>query len=196
MDRLNAYFRLTLQPPVAGVIHGGQAKGDVALGRDQRHHVARFDRVVRRWQSNRQVITLQPVQIEEHFRLPGRLGCGQHDRQIQLPCVDRRALFDCPSQLCSSGQLGEFGVDRYVDNRWLERLGAAMLVSLINDSVQIIQNQPSPSDNSGQTNTILLPSTTANASKLAEKVRDSMINIPALIYQNQTASPASMWRAM
>ncbi|MBC7380379.1 MAG: type IV secretion system protein VirB10, partial [Burkholderiaceae bacterium] len=31
----------------------------------------------------------------------------------------------------------------------------------------------------------LLPSTTDNSSKLAEKVLDSTINIPPLIYQNQ-----------
>jgi type IV secretion system protein VirB10 len=38
---------------------------------------------------------------------------------------------------------------------------------------------------SGNADTILLPSTTSNTSKLAEKVLDSTINIPPLIYQNQ-----------
>jgi len=32
---------------------------------------------------------------------------------------------------------------------------------------------------------VLFPSTAGNASKLAEKVLDSTINIPPLIYQNQ-----------
>ena len=36
-----------------------------------------------------------------------------------------------------------------------------------------------------QADTIVLPSTTANTSKLAEKVLDSTIHIPPLIYQNQ-----------
>ena len=81
-----------------------------------------------------------------------------------------------------TGPLGESGIDGHVDNRWSERLGAAMLLSLIDDSVKlIIQNQAN--DRSGDT--IVLPSTTANASKLAEKVLDSTINIPPLIYQNQ-----------
>ncbi len=81
-----------------------------------------------------------------------------------------------------TGQLGESGIDGYVDNRWGERIGAAMLLSLIDDSVKlIIQNQA----NDTQTNTVVLPSTTANTSKLAEKVLDSTINIPPLIYQNQ-----------
>ena len=81
-----------------------------------------------------------------------------------------------------TGQLGESGIDGYVDNRWVERIGAAMLLSLIDDSVKlVIQNQASDR----QADTIVLPSTTANTSKLAEKVLDSTINIPPLIYQNQ-----------
>lgn len=81
-----------------------------------------------------------------------------------------------------TGQLGESGIDGYVDNRWGERIGAAMLLSLIDDSVKlVIQNQA----NETQANTVVLPSTTANSSKLAEKVLDSTINIPPLIYQNQ-----------
>ena len=81
-----------------------------------------------------------------------------------------------------TGQLGESGIDGYVDNRWFERIGAAMLLSLIDDSVKlVIQNQA----NDTQANTVVLPSTTANTSKLAEKVLDSTINIPPLIYQNQ-----------
>ncbi|MGS0754109.1 type IV secretion system protein VirB10 [Roseateles sp. GG27B] len=81
-----------------------------------------------------------------------------------------------------TGQLGESGIDGYVDNRWGERIGAAMLLSLIDDSVKlVIQNQASDT----QANTVVLPSTTANTSKLAEKVLDSTINIPPLVYQNQ-----------
>ena len=81
-----------------------------------------------------------------------------------------------------TGQLGESGIDGYVDNRWGERIGAAMLLSLIDDSVKlVIQGQ----SNDGNASTIVLPSTTSNTSKLAEKVLDSTINIPPLIYQNQ-----------
>ncbi|MGY4828630.1 type IV secretion system protein VirB10 [Sphaerotilaceae bacterium SBD11-9] len=81
-----------------------------------------------------------------------------------------------------TGQLGDSGIVGYVDNRWVERIGAAMLLSLIDDSVKlVIQNQASDQ----QADTIVLPSTTSNTSKLAEKVLDSTINIPPLIYQNQ-----------
>lgn len=82
----------------------------------------------------------------------------------------------------ATGPLGESGVQGHVDNRWGERIGAAMLLSLIDDSVKlIIQNQA----NEGNAETIVLPSTTSNSSKLAGKVLDSTINIPPLIYSNQ-----------
>ena len=82
----------------------------------------------------------------------------------------------------ATGQLGESGIDGYVDNRWGERIGAAMLLSLIDDSVQLaLQHESSNS----QSNSVVLPSTTSNTGKLAEKVLDSTINIPPLIYQNQ-----------
>ena len=45
----------------------------------------------------------------------------------------------------------------------------------------VIQTQT----NDGIGDTIIFPSTTASTSKLAEKVLDSTINIPPLIYQNQ-----------
>lgn len=84
-----------------------------------------------------------------------------------------------------TGPLGESGVDGYMDKRWGERIGAAVLMSLIDDSVKlIIQNQSQQSNLDGSS-TVILPSATANSSKLAEKVLDSTINIPPLIYQNQ-----------
>jgi type IV secretion system protein VirB10 len=82
----------------------------------------------------------------------------------------------------ATGPLGESGIDGHVDNRWGSRIGAAMLLSLIDDSVKlVIQNQASDRN----ADTIVLPSTTGNTSKLAEKVLESTINIPPLIYQNQ-----------
>jgi type IV secretion system protein VirB10 len=82
-----------------------------------------------------------------------------------------------------TGQLGESGVDGYVDNRWLERIGAAMLLSLIDDAVKLTLANETQADGS----TVVLQSTTSTTSKLAEKVLDSTINIPPVIYQNQGA---------
>ncbi len=84
-----------------------------------------------------------------------------------------------------TGQLGESGIDGYVDNRWGERLGAAMLLSLIDDSVKLVIQQQSGEGAGNGGSTVVLPSTTAQTSKLAEKVLESTINIPPLIYQNQ-----------
>ncbi len=81
-----------------------------------------------------------------------------------------------------TGALGESGIGGYVDNRWSERLGAAMLVSLIDDAVKVAVTD---SNTSSGNSTVLLPGTTATGSKLAEKVLDSTINIPPLLYQNQ-----------
>ena len=82
----------------------------------------------------------------------------------------------------ATGPLGESGIEGHVDNRWGERLGAAMLLSLIDDSVKLVIQQQS---NAGDGSTLVLPATTANTSRLAEKVLDSTINIPPLVYQNQ-----------
>lgn len=81
-----------------------------------------------------------------------------------------------------TGALGESGIGGYVDNRWVERLGAALLVSLINDAVKIAAIDASASTGNS---TVVLPSTTETGSKLAEKVLEATINIPPLLYQNQ-----------
>ncbi len=81
-----------------------------------------------------------------------------------------------------TGALGESGIGGYVDNRWPERIGAAMLVSLIDDAVKIAATD---SNSTTGSSTVLLPSTTAAGSKLAEKVLEATINIPPLLYQNQ-----------
>lgn len=81
-----------------------------------------------------------------------------------------------------TGPLGESGVDGHVDNRWGERIGAAMLLSLIDDTVKVMV-----SSKAGQGDTVVLSSTTNAGGDLAEKVLDSTINIPPLIHQHQGA---------
>lgn len=82
----------------------------------------------------------------------------------------------------ATGPLGESGLEGHVNNRWRERIGAAMLVSLIDDALNVVvQNQTE--DRGGDT--VVLGSTTGNASELAEKVLDSTINIPPVISQHQ-----------
>lgn len=82
----------------------------------------------------------------------------------------------------ATGALGEAGVDGHVDNRWPERIGAALLLSLIDDAVQlVVQNQATER----QGDTIVLSSTTERTRDLAEMVLESTIDIPPLIYRNQ-----------
>lgn len=81
----------------------------------------------------------------------------------------------------ATGQLGESGIDGHVDNRWIERIGSAMLLSIIDDAVQLTLDK----QGGGQGDTVVLPSAVSGSGKLAEKVLDSTINIPPLIYQNQ-----------
>ncbi len=78
------------------------------------------------------------------------------------------------------GQLGESGIGGHVDNRWPERIGAALLISLIDDSIKaLLQN------GNEQGNQVYLSSTSAQGSKLAEEVLKTTVNIPPLLYQNQ-----------
>jgi type IV secretion system protein VirB10 len=85
----------------------------------------------------------------------------------------------------ATGPLGESGMDAHVDNRWGERIGGAMLLSLIDDAVQLVVENQSKGNQAGDSRTIVLPSTTDNTSKLAEQVLESTIQIPPLLYQNQ-----------
>lgn len=81
-----------------------------------------------------------------------------------------------------TGPLGESGVDGHVDNRWGERIGAALLLSLIDDAVRI-----TVAHQTEQTGGVVLSSTTDTGSDLASKVLESTIGIPPVITQHQGA---------
>lgn len=82
-----------------------------------------------------------------------------------------------------TGELGESGIGGYVDNRWVERLGAALLLSLIEDAVKITVAKANDGGSAGTT--VQLPGTADTSQKMAEMVLASTINIPPLIYANQ-----------
>lgn len=79
----------------------------------------------------------------------------------------------------ATGALGESGLGGHVDNRWPERIGAALLLSLIEDTVKLA--------GSGDGGTVVLSSTTERTGTLAEEVLKSTINIPPLLYANPGA---------
>jgi type IV secretion system protein VirB10 len=81
------------------------------------------------------------------------------------------------------GQLGASGIDGHVNNRWGERISAALLLALIDDAVKIVIADKQSGTGGGDTN-IVLGGTAQTGSRMAEKVLDSTINIPPTISRN------------
>lgn len=78
--------------------------------------------------------------------------------------------------------LGTSGLDGVVDNHWGKRLGAAFMLSLVQDVVGIKQAQAQGGTNGG---TVIVQNTGQTANTMAERVLDSTINIKPTIYKNQ-----------
>lgn len=76
----------------------------------------------------------------------------------------------------STDRLGASGVTGKVDNRWGLRIGSALLVSLISDTMEVIADRNKKS-------TVFVDSETKDTSQdIAEKVLDKYINLPPIIY--------------
>ncbi|MCE2661134.1 MAG: type IV secretion system protein VirB10, partial [Rubrivivax sp.] len=75
------------------------------------------------------------------------------------------------------------GVTGDINNRWVERIGAALLLSLIDDAIKLQVNEASAQ--SGGSATVVLPNTAATTSRLAEKVLENTIHIPPIITAHQ-----------
>ncbi|WP_157270536.1 TrbI/VirB10 family protein [Azohydromonas aeria] len=80
------------------------------------------------------------------------------------------------------GPLGASGIDGYVNNRWGERITAALLLALIDDAVKIVIADKQ--QGSGGDTNIVFGGTAQTGSRMAEKVLDSTINIPPTISRN------------
>jgi type IV secretion system protein VirB10 len=70
-----------------------------------------------------------------------------------------------------------------VDNHWWQRIGASVLLSLVEDAFayKTAQESTSRSGNS----VVLLPSTSQQTQTLAGKILDNTINIPPTLTRNQ-----------
>lgn len=75
--------------------------------------------------------------------------------------------------------LGRSGLEGWVDNHFLERFGAAILMSFVSDSVAAALKN----DNSGVTN--YYGNTASSGSKVVEKMLESSANIPSTLVKNQ-----------
>lgn len=72
---------------------------------------------------------------------------------------------------------GAAGVEGQIDNHWMQRIGAAFLLSLVQDAVAV----KASNDGGGVT----VVNTTNTSKSLAEKVLDSTINIPPTLTRNR-----------
>jgi type IV secretion system protein VirB10 len=86
----------------------------------------------------------------------------------------------------ATGSLGEAGVDGFVDNRWGQRIGAALLVAMIDDALAAAVNSAG-GGNTGTSNTFVMSNTASTSGRMGDKVLDATINLPPLIVQNQGA---------
>jgi|GEM_PF-979397 len=78
--------------------------------------------------------------------------------------------------------LGRMGIDGAVDNHWGERLGAAFLLSLVQDSIGYLASRSNSSNG-----TVVFENTQQTGNDMADKVLNSTINIPPTITKNQGA---------
>lgn len=82
----------------------------------------------------------------------------------------------------AADQVGANGMPGFIDNHWMERIGAAFLLSLVDNAVQI-QVAKESQGSSNTSGSVSSPYSTA--SSLSEKVLDSTINIPPTLYKNR-----------
>jgi type IV secretion system protein VirB10 len=78
--------------------------------------------------------------------------------------------------------LGRSGLEGWVDNHFWQRFGAAILITLLHDSVAAIANRAVPTDSGGTTN---IYSGGSGGERVVEKILESTVNIPPTIVKNQ-----------
>jgi type IV secretion system protein VirB10 len=91
--------------------------------------------------------------------------------RLKIPLVDAQVV----------GQLGEAGIDGWVDTHFWERFGNAMMLSTVQDVAAAAANS-APSKNR---NTDYTENSRAAAAEMAKTALDNSINIPPTIYKNQ-----------
>jgi type IV secretion system protein VirB10 len=82
----------------------------------------------------------------------------------------------------TSDAVGTVGVDGDIDNHWWDRIGAAFLLSLVDDAVKL-ETAKQGAQSSGGTQSF--QATTGTTKSIAEKVLDSTINIAPTLTKNR-----------
>jgi len=78
--------------------------------------------------------------------------------------------------------LGRSGLDGYVDNHWFERLGAAFMLSIVQDAIGY---ETAKAQSSGGGGSVTFTNSSQTGDQMASKILDSTINIPPTISKNQ-----------
>jgi type IV secretion system protein VirB10 len=82
----------------------------------------------------------------------------------------------------SADSVGASGVTGYVDNHWFDRIGAAFLLSYVQDVIQYKTTQATPP---GTATTPTYTNSTNTATSMTDKVLNSTINIPPTMLKNR-----------
>jgi type IV secretion system protein VirB10 len=80
--------------------------------------------------------------------------------------------------------LGAAGLDGEVDNHWGQRIGASLMLSLIDDAFAY-EIAKAGAGNGTSTQPVAFQGTQQQSQRIAEKVLDSTINIPPTLYKKQ-----------
>jgi len=108
----------------------------------------------------------------------------QGQRRVFILSARIRTLNGVTVQIDSlaADALGRMGIDGEVDNHWGERLGAAFMLSLVQDSIGYLASRSNSSNG-----TVVFENTEQTGNDMATRVLNSTINIPPTVTKNQGA---------
>uniref|UniRef100_UPI003F4FD238 type IV secretion system protein VirB10 n=1 Tax=Caballeronia sp. LjRoot34 TaxID=3342325 RepID=UPI003F4FD238 len=119
-------------------------------------------------------------QVNTEYR--ANLGQGQRRVFILSARIKTPAGVTVEIDSPAADALGRMGVGGYVNNHWGERIGAALLLGLVQDSIGYLATRGGNDNGS-----IEFENTQQSGNDMATRVLDSTINIPPTLTQNQAA---------
>lgn len=83
------------------------------------------------------------------------------------------------------GQLGESGIDGWIDSHFFERFGGALLLSTAKDILKMTQENQNKGNNNTTVDVSTMDETRSAFVAIIEKMLENSINIPPTLYKNQ-----------
>ena len=126
--------------------------------------------------------------IEKGSRINGFFNSGQMNDGMDRIFVVWQEIrtpnnIIIPVSSGASDELGGSGIVGYVDHHWLERFGAAILLSVIDDATNVALNGGTGSRNTN--NTDYTENTRDTTREMANTALEKFINIQPTLYKNQ-----------